>query len=326
MLMVFLTGCAQTGVKAVSQAAQDTADAPGAAQTAQAAETRPGASSDQTETQPTPVPPTPRATATPVDTPTVTPTPTITPTATKDTRLLPDQWTAWPIVPTLSARALDIYLHGQKLGIDVHSFARIGDCQSEPAVFMGIYDDPTRYWFDEKHKYLQAAVDQFKGSFNRDDFTAQRGFGIADIFSALKADPNQCNGGETPIACEFRLYKPVIVLINMGTNWCAGCTNKFDKYLRMTVDYAIENGVVPVLGTKADNFEGDNSLNLVIARVAYDYDLPLWNFWAAVQYLPNHGLREDDPKYLTVDGWNERSFTGLMVLNALWTEMKKSTP
>ena len=30
------------------------------------------------------------------------------------------------------------------------------------------------------------------------------------------------------------------------------------------------------------------------AQIAYDYDVPLWNFWAAVQPLPNHGLSSDN--------------------------------
>jgi len=247
---------------------------------------------------------------------------TITPTATPDTRLPPNLWTQWPIVPTLSARAAAIYQQGQKMGNDPHSFSRIGDCQSEPAVFMGIYDDPTRYYFEPKYQYLQMTVNQFAGSFARTDVTARRGFGIASVFSPLQADPTVCNNNETPLDCEFRLHKPSFVIISMGTNWCKGCSVQFEKYLRMLVDYSIAHGVVPILSTKADDMEGDNSLNLAVARVAYDYDLPMWNFWLAVQYLPNGGLMKDNI-YLTVAGWDERSFTGLQALDALWTSLEK---
>ena len=51
-----------------------------------------------------------------------------------------------------------------------------------------------------------------------------------------------------------------------------------------------ESPAVPIIATKADNLEGDNSINATVAQIAYDYGIPLWNFWAAVQPLPNHGL------------------------------------
>ena len=75
-----------------------------------------------------------------------------------------------------------------------------------------------------------------------------------------------------------------------------------------------------ILSTKGDNQEGDNSINLSIVRLAYEYDIPLWNFWAAIRDLPNHGLDEDpvDSNYLSVDAWNRRSFTGLRTLDRVW--------
>ena len=225
-------------------------------------------------------------------------------------------------MPTLSARAVEIYQQGQPLGNDPHSFIRIGDCQSEPEVFLGIYDDPTRYPpFDKKYEYLQLTVNQFAGSFARPNVTARRGFGVASVFSPLQNDPKLCNSSETPLDCEYRLHKPIMAFVSMGTNWCKGCTAKFEEYLRKIVDFSIQNGVIPILGTKADNAEGDNSLNEVVAKVAYAYDVHMWNFWAAVQYLPNRGL-EADNIYLTVEGWNERSFTGLQTLDTLWTALQ----
>ena len=261
-------------------------------------------------------------TSTPEYTATVTPTATTTPTATKDTRLPASMWRQWSIVPTLSARVVEIYRQGQQLGNDPHSFIRIGDCQSEPEVFLGIYDDPTRYPpFDKKYEYLQLTVNQFAGSFARPNVTARRGFGVASVFSPLQNDPKLCNSSETPLDCEYRLHKPIMAFVSMGTNWCKGCTAKFEEYLRKIVDFSIQNGVIPILGTKADNAEGDNSLNEVVAKVAYAYDVPMWNFWAAVQYLPNRGL-EADNIYLTVEGWNERSYTGLQTLDTLWTALQ----
>jgi hypothetical protein len=246
-------------------------------------------------------------------------------TPTSDIRPLPATWRRWPVVPTLSARAAEIYQRGLALGNDPHSFSRIGDCQSEPGVFMGIYGDPNLYHLDQQHQYLQATIDQFNGSFGWTNITARRGFGISSVLSPLMSDPKYCTGSESPLECEFRVHKPSIVFISMGTNWCANCTRKFDGYLRKIVDFSIDRGVLPVLTTKADNVEGDNSLNADIAQVAYDYDLPMWNFWAAVQNLPGHGLKSDGV-YLTVAGWDTRSFTGLLTLDTLWSNLKPLNP
>jgi hypothetical protein len=39
--------------------------------------------------------------------------------------------------------------------------------------------------------------------------------------------------------------------------------------------------------------EGDHRINITMARLAHEYGLPLWNYWAAVQPLPGAGLQED---------------------------------
>jgi hypothetical protein len=59
----------------------------------------------------------------------------------------------------------------------------------------------------------------------------------------------------------------------------------------------IENGVVPILATKADNRELDHRVNRDMALLASEFNLPLWNFWASLNDLPNRGLytRKDRP-------------------------------
>ncbi len=83
--------------------------------------------------------------------------------------------------------------------------------------------------------------------------------------------------------------------------------------MREIVEFVLEQGAIPILSTKGDNVEGDHGINEGIVRVAYDYDVPLWNFWTAIQYLPDHGLDSARPggNYLTVRAWDVRSFTGL---------------
>jgi hypothetical protein len=268
---------------------------------------------------------TPSASPTITTTPTISPTPTesptatITPSPTADVRPDPNNWRNWPTIPTVSAVTAGIFQRGQELGNDIHTFTRIGDCQSVPAVFLGIYDTD-RYWFGDKWAYLQRTVDQFAGAWEQENVTAKDGFSVLSMFSALYADPEVCNANETPLECEYRLHKPAFAFISLGTNWQPGASARFEEYLRKIVDFCVEHGIVPVLMTKADNVEGDELLNLAIARVAHDYDVPMLNSWLAVYYLPNHGLDETGI-YLTPDAWDERAFTALITLDRLWTQL-----
>jgi hypothetical protein len=139
------------------------------------------------------------------------------------------------------------------------------------------------------------------------------------------ADPALCQANETPLECEYRLKKPAIAFVSMGTNWAPNASASFEKYLKQIVETSIEQGVIPILMTKADNIEKDGLLNQTIAQVAYDYDVPLYNAWRAVQFLPNHGLKEDGI-YLTTEAWDVRSYFALETLDALRRALQESFP
>jgi hypothetical protein len=260
--------------------------------------------------------------------PTATPTgPTAT--ATRDTRPDPARWSDWPVIPTVSAAAKAIFQRGLAMGNDPHVYSTIGDCQSEPDVFLGIYDT-NRYWLGKDYTYLQTTVDFYKNSFAVQSLAVRDGLNPASALDPLWAYKNQCNANEGPVACDLRVHKPSIVFINLGTNWLPGASiTSYEKYLRQVVDMVIASGALPVLSTKADDVEGGNQINQVTAQVAHDYDIPLWNMWLAVQALPNGGLdsaRQDiyhrTDVYLTVDAWDTRNFSALTVLDRLRTELR----
>jgi hypothetical protein len=222
----------------------------------------------------------------------------------------------------LSATAKQIYLKGIQNGNDPSRFSTVGDCQSEPNVFMGIYATD-RYYLGDNYQYLQETINFFQGSFDRKSLSVRDGLSAPSALTPLWADHKACDPNENPVACELRTYHPSLVFVNLGTNWKPGASaERYGAYLRQIVDLLIVQGSLPILSTKADNVEGDNSLNRETAQVAYDYDLPLWNLWLAVQYLPNHGLdssREDI--YLTTEAWDRRNFTALELLDALRREL-----
>jgi hypothetical protein len=239
-------------------------------------------------------------------------------------RLPAEKWQEWPVIPALTRVARDTYIKGLAMGTNPHAFAKVGDCQCVNAAFFGIYDQPGAYAFPKGYEYLQETIDWFAGYFNRDSAAVRSGFNVASVFGPLQADPTICRSGETPLACEFRATRPSIVLISMETGFEGRTAAVYEKYMRQIIEYALQQGALPILATKADNFEGDQSINLTTAKLAVEYDLPLWNFWRAVQPLPEHGMDDirNDKFHISVEAWNVRSFTGLQALDAMWRAVR----
>ncbi|MDR3573408.1 MAG: SGNH/GDSL hydrolase family protein [Anaerolineaceae bacterium] len=263
------------------------------------------------------------ASATAPSSPSASPQPTLAPTlvgtATPDTRPDPKYWSSWPVIPTISAAAQAIYQHGIALGNNPHVFSAIGDCQSAPNVFMGSFETEQSV-LGPNDVALKQTVLYFAGSFSRKSLAVHDGLSPASALSPLWADRTACGSDESPVACELRVRKPSIMFINLGTNWKAGASAApYEAYLRQIVDLLIAHGTLPVLSTKADNVEGDRSLDLATAKVAHDYDIPLWNFWLASNGLPNHGLDASrDNVYLAPLAWGPRNYTALQVLDKIW--------
>ena len=246
--------------------------------------------------------------------------------------LPPEKWQSWPVIPVVSIRAKQIYQAGLNQGNDPKRFSKVGDCQNIRQYFLGIYDDSTSYSLG-KHPELVGAINQFSGSWHRLSEAVHTGFNVASVLTPLYANPATCTQGESPLACEIRIWHPSIVIISMET-WTTGRpTTTYEGYLRQIVEYALSRNILPIVATKADNLEGDNSINLAVARVAAAYDIPLWNFWRAAQALPSHGLtgdnfhltnapnQFDNPKDMEF-GWPVRNLTALQVLDTVWKAVK----
>jgi hypothetical protein len=258
----------------------------------------------------------------------VAPTLVLNPTASAETRLPPEQWQKWPIVPVVTAHAIQIYQNGQAMGLDPHAFSKVGDCQSIKESFMGYFDIPERYSLGNDYAYLQQTISNFSGHFNTDGQAVRGGFNAAAVLSPLWANPKVCLAGEDPLDCELRITKPIVVIVSLEVWWNGRTPQAYETLMRHIIDDIIAHGAVPILATKADNVEGDNSLNLTTAKLASEYDLPLWNFWAAVQPLPAHGMdmKRNDGFHITTDAWTTRSFTGLEALDSVWRGLTNATP
>jgi hypothetical protein len=233
-----------------------------------------------------------------------------------------------PILPVLNNRLKEIYQHGMELGNNPNAFSKIGDCGSTPAWFLGDFDRGEKFYKLGDHQNLNQVIHEFQGSYNRTSLAAKSGFNASSIFAPIWANKTQCEADEGPLLCEYRVHRPAFAFIMLGSNdiWHP---DEFEPQMRKLIEYSIEQGVIPILSTKADNLEEDGSINDVIARLSMEYGVPLWNYWLAVQPLPDHGLQDDlvhitwgpnrfdDPQAMKA-GWPVRNLTALQVLDAVW--------
>lgn len=253
--------------------------------------------------------------------------------------LSPDFWMDLPVVPEgISDRVREIYARGISMGNDPHAFSKVGDCHSTTPYFLADFDlGPDVYNLGE-YADLQASIDYFHGSFGRTSLAAKQGLSTAGVLASLWSDWKQCERNETPLDCEFRLHHPAFAFISLGTNEAYDVKldrTPFEGRLRRIIEHSMDQGVVPILSTKADNDEGDHYINFVTAKLALEYELPLWNFWKAVQPLPQQGMRSADHltfaptksftdfsrrEYLDY-GMQMRNLTALQVLDRMRREL-----
>ena len=253
----------------------------------------------------------------------------IPPTATPKPPLERDAWMQWPAVPAgVSDEMRDLYQRGLEMGNDPTHFSVIGDCQNVSSYFLSVFEKPDEYSLGTEYSYLQPTIDYYQGSYSRVSVAVKGGFNAAAVISPLRSDKSICNANESPLDCELRLWKPSIVFVSMETWWSQKPEAEYEKYMRLVLEDIMEKGAVPIIATKADNLEGDNAINATVAKLAYEYNIPMWNFWAAVQPLHNHGLSGDgfhltfarnffdDPARME-SAWPWRNLTALQTLDAV---------
>jgi hypothetical protein len=231
----------------------------------------------------------------------------------------------------LSPRSLQIYEQGLAQGNNPQAFSKIGDGEIATSWFLTVYDqDPAMYDLGA-YSELSSVIDYFAGSFSHRSVAARAGFNTTRILDPLFAMNDICEVEESPLECELRLHHPSFAFLSLGTNqiWTP---EVFQDELREMVETCIEQGVVPILATKGDNLEGDHRINEIIASTAIAYDIPLWNFWLAIQSLPDQGLQTDgehlswaesnfnDPEAM-LRAWPVRNLTALQVLQAFITQV-----
>ena len=253
-----------------------------------------------TETATSTIAPTATPTNTPTTTPTVTHTNTPTATATPSPTAIPpgelvnglhkDEFVILP--PDVQAHILEIYALGQEKERRPNAFSKLGDSGAASPDFLVRFDQRT---YDlAQYAYLQETIDYYDKSFQRFGPTLKNGLHATAVFAPDLMNLEICDPEfDTDILdCESRLHNPSILLIALGTN---DQSDQFEPRMEKIVNYVMGRGVIPVLITKADRFEGeDNRNNISVRRLAEKYQLPLVDFDILAETIPNRGMQEED--------------------------------
>ena len=225
-------------------------------------------------------------------------------------------WKEWPVLPNyVSDNLKQVYKQGLENGNNPHAFSILGDCHSLPEVFLGVFDNDPDFvkTFDPS---IQDTVANFQGSFDRYSPTVKIGTTEGALLWPLWNDNEEgkCEPNENAVDCELRVHKPSIAIIQVGTHY----ESRNEQYMITIIEKLLDNGTVPIIVTKADNRELDERINETLVKLATQYDLPVWNFWASVQHLETKGIDPDDDMYLVDEAYEIHKKDGIKVIDFVW--------
>jgi len=337
-VLVFLTGCA--GPQLVSPTA--------AVQTTEPLQIVQSLPASQTSRIPTTLP-AQEAKSSKTPTATLVPTATFTPTATpQPTATSPPVSTATTTIEPILVNGIaqesiiimpenrrqnvrEIFAVGQALGRNQNAFSKLGDSVTLTDHFLTRFDSG-QYELGP-YDYLQETIDHYSGSFSRYGVATRVGLHAWSIFDPLWANKDWCLPDEHMLACEIRLFNPSVLLVKIGSN-DNGAAAAFDQNVRQLIEYAAIQGVIPVLATKADRFEGpDDRNNTMLRQIAADYEIPLWDYDLVAGTLPRRGLSGDNVHMTMADaddytdpvtferGYPMSDLTALMMLHTILQEV-----
>jgi uncharacterized protein YgiM (DUF1202 family) len=242
---------------------------------------------------------------------------------------------------TNNARA--IFRRGQIMGNRAEVFSKVGDSIT---VATDMYDPIGRSTYVlGDYAYLQPVIDFYLQTFARDQnsfantsLAAGSGWTTATVLDPNAANTSVCAPGETPLACEYRLTKPAVALIMLGSNdlqYFDAATYQYN--LQTITQTTIDMGVIPVLSTIPTRIgyeEKASQFNAIIRATAEAYNIPLWDYAGVMATLPNSGLSGDGLHPSTSPsgyagaanftgenlsyGYVQRNLTMLQVLDALY--------
>lgn len=222
-----------------------------------------------------------------------------------------------------------IFAQGQAFGRNPRAFSKLGDSTIEPPHFLSRFDEAPGTYQLGQFVYLADVIAHYQGAFGHSSVAVRRGMHAWSAFDPAWSNPSVCLNGEGPLACELRSFNPSVIFIRLGSN-DVGVPEMFERSIRRILTYCLEQGVIPIVGTKADRHEGSNINNEILRQVAADFAVPLWDFDLLAETIPGRGLDADNVHMTTffahdygsptafTRGHGVHNLTALMMLDAVW--------
>jgi hypothetical protein len=275
--------------------------------------------------------------------PEITSTATTTPAGEASTPESTTQPAPYRYISGVSDHVREIFNQGLALGNRPNVFSKVGDSITTTGAFLFPIGRGNYSLYE--YAYLQPVIDFYSeawarsnNSFANTSLAAGIGWSAHALLISDVSHETLCGETESPLECEYRWLKPSVALIMLGTNDVPSTPlSSYENAMREIVEITLQHGIIPILSTippiHMDGTEGRvDAINDIITSLATEYDVPLLDYWAALQGLPNDGLRSDGVHPSLAPAGNNaiftsenlqygmpvRSLTALQALDLVW--------
>lgn len=241
-----------------------------------------------------------------------------------------------------------IFINGRNAGNRINVFSKVGDSITISGAFLNGFG-VNKYNLRDYQQDLEPVVKFYSqetarnsNSFANTSLAADTNWSTASIFLTSNSNKTLCNTNEIPLICEYRIVRPAVALIMLGTNDVPGIPiEAFQRNMRLIIEITTQMGTVPIISTIPPMLNRSDAsrvlvFNTLIKALAREYDVPLLDYWAALQPLPNFGIANDgvhptfSQQYSTdftpdamLYGMTVRNLTALQALDAVWRTVLK---
>lgn len=252
------------------------------------------------------------------------------------------------LITGITPRTREIFEEGQRQGNRAGVFSKIGDSITVASYVLypigwGVHDLQQYAYLDPVIQHFKTETANDSNSFSNTSLAADNGWTTDSVLDTGLAHHQFCHGGETPLECEFRILKPALALILLGTNDVELLSAaEYRQNLRRIMEISISRGIIPVVSTIPDRLGFETQViqfNAIVHDLTREFQTPLWDYAWAMSILPNSGLSQDGvhPSWPPGDiaeaarfspqnlqyGYTARNLTALQVLDAVWRQVIK---
>lgn len=209
---------------------------------------------------------------------------------------------AAPTFFTLGATAWQTFVEGQALGNRRDVFSKVGDSITASEFMyhpfgMGVFELGGFAYLRPTIDFFTRTIARDHNSFANTSLAANNGWTTTTVLSASAANPQNCLPGEAPLVCEYRIVRPAVALIMLGTNDVTLLTpEEYAGNLRTILQLTTAAGVIPVLSTipPRRGYEPQTAFfNELIVQAAAERGVSLWDYGSVMRTLENDGLSAD---------------------------------